>query len=853
MFRFGTAWSLPLVYAVLLILSGVGPGMSSAMQGWVDLAGLASVCLIVPWFMQLPFFIRREHWLILIGIIGLIFLQMVFPGQELSTSPDFLRHLLLFLYALCLGLIIWAVFWAAARGRSGLWWLRTIFICGVFLLMVLFHTALVIWLLFSILAVIILLRFRPLKRLAPWKLSLMLFVAFILFLALFPGSPWRINQMIPYAEDIFGVITHLTIITNILTCAKSFVAIVALLLGLRIILHGVLGIYSQNIKVRTKLTLTVLFSSIIPGLMILILVVLGVAIISGGYCASLVKSAVEEQGEALGKWLNALDDPTQLAPADAPIGTGFLKNVYVDIYHIIEKKENGVSLRHIEGKSLPVLGDTLFLPDSIVAKKTALIIKNDDLNQVAIREFDSKIAIALYPIDLELLNGIKDVIGMDIELFQPSYSHTDTAISIRMGPSNYDGRLFFSRPAPDTVRVQIRSTVSTVGAPSTQWLQKKFYFGVSNLTAMDIDHPEAGDVTYMMAVRTSLASLNQTIFSTANQMNRAIFGVFLGLALILMITLLIIWGSGIFVARGISASAQKLVRGTQRLRNGDLDVQIPLTSSDELGEVATSFNLMARDLRRMMDSMAEKERMEQELAIARSIQLNLLPQDIPELPGIDVYGMSEPAREVGGDCFDLLPMNGDQLVLTIGDVSGKGMAAALVMANLQSALRIIAGEQLSPKDTIRRLNESIYRNISPGIFITYFLGIWNNEHRELAYVNAGHDYPLAVHNGNFQPLKEGGMVLGVDPETTYTEGSVKLEPGDWLFMYSDGIVDVRDAEGNEFDVPRLQELLCKYMHLSAKEVVTSSMEEIQQFSQDPSYEDDKTLVALQVLDVDWKL
>jgi sigma-B regulation protein RsbU (phosphoserine phosphatase) len=120
-------------------------------------------------------------------------------------------------------------------------------------------------------------------------------------------------------------------------------------------------------------------------------------------------------------------------------------------------------------------------------------------------------------------------------------------------------------------------------------------------------------------------------------------------------------------------------------------------------------------------------------------------------------------------------------------------------------------------------------------------------------VNAGHDYPMVLRNGNFQSLQEGGMVLGVDPETPYTEGSVKLEPGDWLFMYSDGIVDVRDADGNEFDIPRLQELLCKHMHLSAKDVVTSSLEEIRQFSQDPSYEDDKTLVALQVLDVKWKL
>lgn len=827
--------------------------MSPAMKGWIDLAGLASVCLIVPWFIQLPFFNRRGHWLILTGIVGIIFLQMVIPGQGLPTAPVILRHLFVFLYAICLGLIIGVVFWAASRGCTGLWWLRTIFVGGVFLLMVLFHTAPEIWPLFTGPAAIILLRFRPFRQYAPWKLSLMLFVAFILFLTLLSDSAWRISQMVPYTEGIYGFITHYTIITNILTCAKTFVATIALLLGLRIVLHGVLGIYSPNIRVRTKLTLTVLFSSIIPGLMVLILVILGVAILSGGYCASLVKTAVEERGKTLSNWLNAFDDPMQFTAQDAPIISGFLENVYVDIYNILDKKTNGISLKHLGGKSLPVLGDTLFLPDSITAQKTPLIVKNGDLKQVTFREFDNKMAIASFPIDLELLTGIKDVIGMDIELFKPSLSQADTAVSIRLGPTFYDGRLVFSRSEPDSVRVQISGAISTVGPPATHWTQQNFYFGVGHLTAVDIDHLDIGNVTYMMAVRTSLASLNKTIFSTANLMNRAIFGVFLGLALIFLITMLIIWGSGVFVARGISASAQKLLRGTQKLRNGDLDVQIPLTSRDELGEVATSFNLMARDLRRMMNSMAEKERMEQELLIARSIQLNLLPQDIPELPGIDVYGMSVPAREVGGDCYDLLPMNGNQLVLTIGDVSGKGMAAALVMANLQSALRIIAREKLSPKETIQRLNESICRNISPGIFVTYFLAMWDNERRELAYVNAGHDYPMAVRKGDFQPLREGGMVLGVDPETPYIEGLIELEPGDWLFMYSDGIVDVRDAQGNEFDVPKLQEMLCKYMHLSAKDVVTSSLEEIRQYSQDPTYEDDKTLVALQVLDVNWKL
>jgi len=289
-----------------------------------------------------------------------------------------------------------------------------------------------------------------------------------------------------------------------------------------------------------------------------------------------------------------------------------------------------------------------------------------------------------------------------------------------------------------------------------------------------------------------------------------------------------------------------LMKGTQRLRQGDLDVQIPLSSRDELGEVANSFNLMTRDLKRMMEGIAEKERMEQELSIARSIQLNLLPRDLPKIPGIDVFGMSEPAQEVGGDCYDFMVTNNNRLILSIGDVSGKGIAAALLMANLQASLRMLAKDNLSLVDTIRRLNESICQYTSVGMFVTFFLAIWDSDKNKLTYVNAGHDYPIIARDNEFHSLTTGGMVLGVDPNAEYQEGTIELLPNDWLFLYSDGIVDARNVQGQQFEISILQDLLCKHLHQSAKEVVTSCMQEIKQFSEDRTFEDDRTLVAFHV-------
>jgi sigma-B regulation protein RsbU (phosphoserine phosphatase) len=134
-----------------------------------------------------------------------------------------------------------------------------------------------------------------------------------------------------------------------------------------------------------------------------------------------------------------------------------------------------------------------------------------------------------------------------------------------------------------------------------------------------------------------------------------------------------------------------------------------------------------------------------------------------------------------------------------------------------------------------------------GMFVTYFLAVWDGEKNKLTYINAGHDYPMLVRNGEFQSLTTGGMVLGVDPHAEYQEGSIELIPGDWLFLYSDGIVDARNVQGQQFEVPMFQELLRKYFHLSAKEIVTSCMQEINQFSEDQTFEDDRTLVAFRVV------
>lgn len=853
MFRFGTVWSLPIVYAVLLLLSALGATASPSLQGLVDLAGIASVCLIVPSLFKLPAIARYRPWLIGAAVVLIAALQAAVPGTALSALPHPIRHILVFAYAFIATLILWAIFQTAGRGKRGVWWLRAIFVSGAYLFLVLFTANPDLWSIFTIPCALILLTFRPLRSYSPWSLTLTLVGALVLFFALISESGWKGSQMMALPVNYSGAVGIETVARNLLDSVRYFLAIVAIVLVLRIALHGILGIYSPNIRVRSKLTLTVLLSSVIPGILMLAVVALGVAVVGGGYCASLAKSMLVDRIKPASLWLDSVEDLAQFGQIGRVSDAGILRNATLNIFRIDDADAAILILRRIDKAPTSVFGDSLELPKSVIEQRTGFFSAGEQLMQFAVRTDSQTAAIVYVQLDRTTLEEIKTIVGVDIELYRPKAIDYDTSDSAP-GEAIVEHKQVVSYGPPvivadaDTLRFLIPSQLSTQIPPGALWYEKSLYFGINYIPVIEISQREiGGPEQYVLVVRTSLKGLYDTIFSQTNTMNRVAFHVFLALALIFLLTVALIWGTGVFVARSISSGAAKLVKGTQKLRQGDLDVRIPLSSKDELGEVATSFNLMAGDLKRMMQDMAEKERIDKELAIARSIQMKLLPTEMPQIRGIDVFGASEPATEVGGDCYDFILTKDRRLALSIGDVSGKGMAAALLMANLQASLRMLAVDNITPGTAVRRLNESICHNTAPGMFVTFFLGVWNPDENSLRYVNAGHDYPIVMRGDGFESLETGGVVLGVDAKAEYEEGSVILKPGDWLFLYSDGITEARDEHGRQFDVSRLQELFRKYRHHSAHELVESTLSEVLQFSADPSYEDDRTLVAFHVL------
>jgi serine phosphatase RsbU (regulator of sigma subunit)/predicted ester cyclase len=247
---------------------------------------------------------------------------------------------------------------------------------------------------------------------------------------------------------------------------------------------------------------------------------------------------------------------------------------------------------------------------------------------------------------------------------------------------------------------------------------------------------------------------------------------------------------------------------------------------------------------RLEQEIRERERIEQELRVARTIQQASLPKEVPTLEGWQISPFYRPAREVGGDFYDILELKDGRLGLVVGDATGKGVPAALVMASARSMLRAVAqASDYSPGDVLRRVNDSLVIDIPPNMFVTCFYAILEPERGHLVYANAGHDLPYLWHSGEAEELRARGMPLGLMPGMSYQEGEVSLREGNCVLFYSDGLVEAHDPKGEMFGFPRLRARVAE--HGEERSLGDLLLEELYSFvGKGWEQEDDITLLTL---------
>jgi phosphoserine phosphatase RsbU/P len=295
----------------------------------------------------------------------------------------------------------------------------------------------------------------------------------------------------------------------------------------------------------------------------------------------------------------------------------------------------------------------------------------------------------------------------------------------------------------------------------------------------------------------------------------------------------------------------------EALRHGVSDFVEKPWSNSQLLEVLRKQVTLGRE-RRELARRAEEEtqtqkviasqfrEQEHEIAEARAIQEGLLPKEIPQLPGYEIAATWQSARIVGGDYFDVLPLSDGMLGLCIADVAGKGMPAALLMSNLQAAVRGLASPSLAPDELCVRLNTLLCRNMASDRFVTLFYAQLDGASGTLRYVTAGHNPPFVMHaDGAHERLRDGGSVLGVFPNPAFTLGTANLRPGDVVVLFTDGVTEARDADDDEFGDDRLLAVLAESRASSVRDIQKEILQAATNFTHGP-WHDDATVLVLRV-------
>lgn len=376
-------------------------------------------------------------------------------------------------------------------------------------------------------------------------------------------------------------------------------------------------------------------------------------------------------------------------------------------------------------------------------------------------------------------------------------------------------------------------------------------------------------------VRTRPATLITELFASRGEFAAiAMIALLLVAAFFALIVLVAIF-IGVRLTRSITLSVYRLYQATQHINRGDLKHRITVKSNDQLAALQKSFNSMSESLEQLIAEQKVKQRLENELAIAQEVQSTLFPRRDIELQTLEIYGYCKPARTVSGDYYDFLPAasGSEQLTIAVGDISGKGISAALLMATVHSAVRayqygqmpsieqvaiatagsghaklptsrgVLAPSEIqSPADVLELLNHHLYRSTQPEKYATMFLGVWDGPTRTLTYSNAGHLPPIVISDdGSVRRLEEGGVVIGLFDEMVFDERTVELKPNDIFVAFSDGVTEPENEFG-EFGEQRLIDLILENRKHSLQRISDTVLAAVQDWIGSGEQPDDITLV-----------
>ena len=411
-------------------------------------------------------------------------------------------------------------------------------------------------------------------------------------------------------------------------------------------------------------------------------------------------------------------------------------------------------------------------------------------------------------------------------------------------------------------------TVGTVAAAVNNMDHEITFY--APLSVLDWRTGERAGTGAIVEVRTRPSVLYGHLFAALGEFVQGVEYILLGVLVFFGIIEFIALITGTRMTRTVTGAVAQLYDATKHVDRGDFSHRIPVKSADQLAQLSLSFNSMTESIEKLIQEQKEKQRLEGELAIAQEVQAQLFPRQVSDLESLEVHGFCRPARTVSGDYYDFLSASSHKLILAVGDISGKGISAALLMATIHSAVRAYSVEKLpqmrepvamgavagagrimaawpegvevSPAALLGLLNHQLYESTPPEKYATLFLGIYDGRSHQMTYTNGGHLPPILIGaDGSIRRLETGGTVVGLFDTVIYDEGSVQMRPGEIFVAYSDGITEPENDFG-EFGEARLIDLVRSNRNLPLAQISQIVTTAVDDWIGDQEQPDDVTLV-----------
>jgi sigma-B regulation protein RsbU (phosphoserine phosphatase) len=667
-----------------------------------------------------------------------------------------------------------------------------------------------------------------------------------------------------YAQNLSGWVSFLSLV----------VVVLFLFLGFRWLRSKLLW------RLRNRLIVTYVFIGVIPAVLLVTMAFITIYLFAGQFANFVVTSDLNSRLRSL-QAVNAAianEMAARVARGQAPTAEsleGLRRNEPSFAPREICAWENGKPLPLCVGtKGAPAFDVPSFLGPhfaAIIGDRGGLYLRSVSVLNSGSRKL---VVVSSEQLDRNLLDKTAADLG-EIALYAADFEQPSKPVQTRSSTSGSEDQysvditegknglvvgtgqeelhlMFVAGHSPDASGVFDRVITFGTPLPVTEWAtgqQKK--------------------VGALLRVETRPSMVYGRLFATFGDFVRGVelflFVVAVSFAVIELLALFI----GTQLTRTVTRAVAQLYLATKHINRGDFAHRIPVKSNDQLATLANSFNSMTTSIEKLIEEQKAKQRLENELAIAQEVQAMLFPQQISQLPSLEVHGFCRPARTVSGDYYDFLPVNSDRLILAVGDISGKGISAALMMATIHSAVRAYSiagisvlreamavdqrpgsermlsgmqGVEVSPSAMLSLLNHQLYHSTPLERYATLFLGTYEDRDRTLTYCNGGHLPPIILGgDGSLRRLDCGGTVVGLFEQASYDEAEVELHRGEIFLAYSDGVTEPENDFG-EFGERRLIELVQENRHLPLariSEIVTAAVDDWIGANEQP---DDVTLV-----------